>query len=75
MFGPYLALRLVAKCGTDLSCWSTAHHFTFWLTLAPGYRISGGKMLSAHTRKTKNRVTAHLRLAAVPIGKTNVDGV
>jgi transposase len=69
--GPYLALRLVAECGTDLSRWRTAHHFTSWLTLAPGCRISGGKVLSAHTRKTKNRVTAHLRLAAVTIGRTN----
>nr|WP_010487447.1 IS110 family transposase [Pseudomonas sp. S9] len=68
---PYLALRLVAECGTDLSRWRTAHHFTSWLTLAPGCRISGGKVLSAHTRKTKNRVTAHLRLAAVTIGRTN----
>jgi transposase len=56
--GPYLALRLVAECGTDLSRWRTAQHFTSWLTLAPGCRISGGKVLSAHTRKTKNRVTA-----------------
>lgn len=67
--GPYLALRLVAECGTDLSRWHTAHHFTSWLTLAPGSRISGGKVLSAHTRKTNNRVTAHLRLAAVAIGR------
>lgn len=28
-------------------------------------------MLSAHTRKTNNRVTAHLRLAAVTIGRTS----
>jgi transposase len=69
--GPYLALRLVAECGTDLSRWRTCHHFTSWLTLAPGCRISGGKVLSAHTRKTKNRVTAHLRLAAVTVGRTN----
>ncbi|MEE9710960.1 transposase [Aeromonas caviae] len=69
--GPYLALRLVAKCGTDLSRWRTAQHFTSWLTLAPGCRISDGKVLSAHTRKTKSRVTAHLRLAAVTIGRTN----
>jgi transposase len=69
--GPYLALRLVAECGTDLGRWPTAHHFTSWLTLAPGCRISGGKVLSAHTRKTKNRVTAHLRLAAVTVGRTN----
>lgn len=47
------------------------YQFTSWLTLAPGCRISGGKVLSAHTRKTKNRVTALLRLAAVTIGKTS----
>lgn len=69
--GPYLALRLIAECGTDLSKWPTAKHFTSWLTLAPGCKISGGKVLSAHTRKTTNRVSAHLRLAAVTVGRTN----
>jgi transposase len=69
--GPYLALRLVAECGTDLSRWPTAKHFTSWLTLAPGCKISGGKVLSAHTRKTTNRVSAHLRLAAVTVGRTD----
>jgi transposase len=69
--GPYLALRLIAECGTDLSRWRTAKHFTSWLTLAPGCKISGGKVLSAHTRKTTNRVTAHLRLAAVTLGRTD----
>jgi len=69
--GPYLALRLIAECGTDLSRWHSAKHFTSWLTLSPGSKISGGKVLSAHTRKTANRVTAHLRLAAVTVGRTN----
>lgn len=69
--GPFLALRLIAECGTDLSRWKSAKHFTSWLTLAPGCKISGGKVLSAHTRKTSNRVTAHLRLAAVTVGRTN----
>lgn len=69
--GPYLALRLVAECGTHLERWPTAKHFTSWLTLSPGSKISGGKVLSAHTRKTTNRVTAHLRLAAVTVGRTN----
>ena len=68
--GPYLALRLIAECGTDLSKWRTAKHFTSWLTLSPGCKISGGKVLSAHTRKTTNRVAAHLRLAAVTVGRT-----
>jgi transposase len=69
--GPYLALRLIAECGTDLSRWRSAKHFTSWLTLSPGCKISGGKTLSAHTRKTTNRVAAHLRLAAVTVGRTN----
>jgi len=69
--GPFLALRLIAECGTDMSKWRTAKHFTSWLTLSPGCKISGGKVLSAHTRKSNNRLTTHLRLAAVTIGKTN----
>jgi transposase len=69
--GPYLALRLIAECGTDLSKWRTAKHFSSWLTLSPGCKISGGKVLSAHTKKTTNRLTAHLRLAAVTVGRTN----
>lgn len=69
--GPYLALRLLGECGTDLSRWPTAKHFTSWLTLSPGCKISGGKVLSAYTRKTSNKLTAHLRLAAVTVGRTN----
>lgn len=69
--GPYLALSLVGECGTDLSRWPTPKHFTSWLTLAPGCKISGGKVLSAHTRKTTNRLAAHLRLAAVSVGRTS----
>lgn len=69
--GPYLALCLVAECGTDLSRWPSAKHFTSWLTLAPGCKVSGGKVLSSHTRKTTNRVAAHLRLAAVTVGRTH----
>jgi transposase len=62
---------LISECGTDLSRWATAKHFTSWLTLSPGCKISGGKVLSARTRKTANRVAAHLRLAAVTVGRTN----
>jgi len=69
--GPFLALRLIGECGTDLSRWRTAKHFTSWLTLSPGCKISGGKVLSAHTRKTSNRITVALRLAAVTVGRSN----
>ncbi len=69
--GPFLALRLIGECGTDMTRWRTAKHFTSWLTLSPGCKISGGKVLSAHTRKTSSRVTVALRLAAVTVGRTN----
>lgn len=68
--GPHLALRLIAECGTDMTKWPTAKHFTSWLTLSPGNKISGGKILSSRTRRTKNRATVLLRIAAVNIGKT-----
>lgn len=67
--GPYLALRLISE--GYLSRWRTAKHFTSWLTLSPGSKISGGKVLSAHTRKSNNRLTAHLRLTAVTVGRSN----
>jgi len=62
---------LVGECGTDLSRWPTAKHFTSWLTLSSGCKISGGKVIFAHTRKTSNRVTVGLRLAAVTVGKSH----
>lgn len=68
--GPYLALKLVSECGTDMSKWPSAKHFSSWLCLAPGNKISGGKVLSSKTRRSSNRATALLRLAAVNVGRT-----
>lgn len=69
-FGPYLALKMVSECGTDLSRWPSAQHFTSWLCLSPANKISGGKVLFTRTRRSKNRASALLRLAAVKVGKT-----
>lgn len=69
-FGPYTVLRLVGECGDDMRKWPTAKHFTSWLTLAPGNKISGGRVLSTKTRRSANRAAALLRIAAVNIGKT-----
>jgi transposase len=69
-FGPYTALRLVAECGDDMTKWPTAKHFTSWLSLAPGSKISGGRVLSSKTRRSTNRATMLLRLAAVSVGRT-----
>lgn len=72
--GPSLAL--VAECGTDLRAWPSAKHFTSWLCLAPGNKISGGKVLSSRTRRSSSRAAALLRLhllrlAAVTIGRSD----
>ena len=69
--GPSLALKLVAECGTDLRAWKSAKHFTSWLCLAPGNKISGGRLLSSRTRRSSSRAAALLRLAAVTIGKSD----
>lgn len=69
--GPYLSLKLISECGTDLSRWPSAKHFTSWLGLSPGCKISGGKVLSSHSRKNANRLSVQLRLSATTIGRTN----
>jgi transposase len=55
----------------DMSRWPTAKHFTSWLTLSPGNKISGGKVLSTKTRRSSNRAATIFRLAALNVGKTN----
>ena len=68
---PYLALKLVEECGTSLTAWPTAKHFTSWLGLAPHNEISGGKVLSSKTRRTGNRAASLLRLVAGTLGRTD----
>jgi hypothetical protein len=53
-----------------MSRWRTAKHFTSWLTLAPGSKISGGKVHSSRTRRSTNRAAVLLRIAAIGVGKT-----
>jgi transposase len=68
--GSTSVLRLVAECGNDMSKWPTAKHFTSWLSLAPGNKISGGRLLSSKTRKSNSRAAVLFRMAAVNVGKT-----
>ena len=58
--GPSLALMLVGECGTGLRAWPSAKHFTPWLCLAPGNKISGGKVLSSRTLRSSSRAAALL---------------
>lgn len=68
--GPYLAVKMISECGSDMARWPSSKHFTSWLCLSPGNKISGGKILSSKTRRSSSRTAALLRLAAVNVGKT-----
>jgi transposase len=68
---PATALNLIAEIGTDMSRWPTVKHFTSWLNLAPGTKITGGKSLSSRRGPAKNRAGLVLRQAAVSVGRTS----
>jgi transposase len=53
--GAHAALTLIGECGDDMSRWPTVKHFTSWLALAPGSKVSGGKVLSSKSRRSANR--------------------
>jgi transposase len=55
---------LLAEVGRDLSAFPNAAAFASWMGLCPDNRVSGGKRLSAHTRRVNNRVARALRMAA-----------
>jgi transposase len=61
------ALAVVSETGADLSRFKTVGHFTSWLGLCPGTKISGGKILSAKTKRVVNRAAQALRLAAASL--------
>jgi transposase len=55
---------IFTEIGPDLSAFINDGHFCSWLGLCPSNKISGGKVLSSHTRPGSNRVAQALRLAA-----------
>ena len=69
--GPFLALQLLAESGTDMSRWPSSKHYTSWLSLAPGSKISGGKVLSSKTQRSRNRAAHLFRMAALSVGRTD----
>lgn len=61
------ALVVLSEIGADMSKFATVKHFTSWLGLCPGTRITGGKLLSGKTRRCANRAAQALRLAAAAL--------
>ncbi len=61
------ALTVLGEIGTDMSRWKSVKHFTSWLGLCPGTKISGGRVLGTKSKPTANRAAAALRLAATSL--------
>lgn len=64
------ALVLYSEVGRDLSSFPSAKHFASWLSLCPGTKISGGRVLARQTQKNRNRAAAAFRRAAVSVGRS-----
>ncbi|MHB9005163.1 MAG: transposase [Coriobacteriia bacterium] len=54
----------ISEVGLDLSRWPSERHFSSWLGLCPNRKVTGGRLISSHTRKVNNRFATSLRMAA-----------
>ena len=65
--GLAVVMKILSEIGPDLSRFETVKHFCSWLGLSPGTKISGGKVLSAKTKRSANRVRQALKMAAMSL--------
>ena len=61
------ALAVVSEIGVDMQRFPSVKHFTSWLGLCPGTRITGAKVMSSKTKRVVNRAAQALRLAAAAL--------
>ena len=64
-------VKVLSEIGLDLSRFETVKHFCSWLGLCPGTKISAGKILSAKTKRSVNRVRQALKMAAMSLSHSD----
>jgi transposase len=64
-------LILISEMGVDMSRWRNEKAFSSWLGLAPGNKISGGRVLSSKTPYVVNRIATLLRTLAPTVGRSD----
>jgi transposase len=60
----YTAVNIVSEIGPDMSRRPSEKHFTSWLALCPGSKVSGGKRLSGRSKRSANHAAEALCMAA-----------
>lgn len=68
--GPGVALQFIAEVGTGIYKFESAKHWASWLRLAPNNRITGGKVISSRTEKSRNAFRKSLKDAANALGRS-----
>jgi transposase len=63
-------LTVTSEVGFDMSPWKTVKHFTSWLSLCPGTRISGGKELKKRGKRKPNRAAQAFRIGAATLSRS-----
>jgi transposase len=69
--GVSVVMKLLSEIGTDLSRFANVKHFCSWLGLCPGTKVSGGKVLSAGTKRSANRARQALKMAAMSLSRSD----
>ena len=64
-------MKILSELGPDLCRFETVKQFCSWLGLCPGTKISGGKVLSANTKRSANRVRQALKMAAMSLSHSD----
>jgi len=68
--GTLNVLIILSEVGLDSSRFPSAKHFSSWLGLCPGNRITGGKVKSSKTRPVVNRAAHAFRMAAQAVSRS-----
>lgn len=71
--GTGTVLNLISEIGLSIYKFDSAKKFTSWLRLSPNNKISGGRILSSRTEKSKNILRKSLRDAANAVGLSKKD--
>lgn len=62
-----IASRILSEIGLDMTKWKSIKHFTSWLAVCPGNKISGGKRLCGKTKPSNNKAREALGMAALAL--------